>query len=290
MLFLMAPKSPPKKSSKLSRLKFWHHDDDEDKGKAEASDNAKPTASADKSKTLVNKPKGPEGKSKVSEDKSKISEDKYHVLGDKSETSVDKPKALEDKPKEYFASKAPVKPTSADQLWDCAYDNLKRADPKLFELYEAIQSRELSGDSGSNDAVESDNGEKIEDIATDHLVRRQQMLRILGKGVENSQTSAKVEEKAMFAIDIVLSVKSAVDMGVESVPIAAVAWGGVCTALQVCHGSTHWIEQSWVPDSPLVINGGTLLNIALVYHKPTHRVRNCARRDRRGCLQDEMVH
>lgn len=139
---------------------------------------------------------------------------------------------VQDDDKEPFASDLPARPESADQLWDCAYDHLKASEPKLVELYEQIQSREL-GDAESDDTTKSGSNEGTEGIARDHAKRRQQMLQILRKGVKKTEKSANVEENVQFAIGIVLSVKDAVDLGVQSVPQAAVAWGGLCTALQL---------------------------------------------------------
>lgn len=60
------------------------------------------------------------------------------------------------------------------------------------------------------------------------------MYQVLKSGLEKNKKAAKVEEKINFAFSVILSFKSAVDLGVKSSPPAGAAWAGVCIALQVC--------------------------------------------------------
>lgn len=106
-----------------------------------------------------------------------------------------------------------------EELWDKAYDDIKSDESKLFELYEAILSREL----GSSDGV----GRKT----TEHR-RRSHMDRLLSAGLDKTAKLAHVEKSIGDAINIVLSVKEAVGSALVAVPIAAAALTGVCVALQ----------------------------------------------------------
>ena len=109
-------------------------------------------------------------------------------------------------------------------LWDRAYDDLKADEPKLLELYETILSREL--DDSSKEA-------KRNVIETDPAKRRSQMDRLLNTGLDKTERLAKVEKNIGVAINIVLSVKEAIGSALQPVPIAALAWTGICVALQV---------------------------------------------------------
>ncbi len=110
------------------------------------------------------------------------------------------------------------------ELWDRAYDDLKADDPKLLELYETILSRELDDSSieGKKNVIE-----------TDSAKRRSQMDLLLNTGLEKTKKLAHVEKKVGVAINIVLSVKEAIGSALQPIPIAALAWTGVCVALQV---------------------------------------------------------
>ena len=118
----------------------------------------------------------------------------------------------------------PSPPSQPEQLWDQAYDDLKADEPTLVELYETILSHEL--DDNSKEAK----GNVIEQ--TDQPKRQSQMDRLLNTGIDKIKRLAKVEKNIGDAINIVLSVKEAIGSGLQAVPIAALAWTGVCVALQ----------------------------------------------------------
>lgn len=111
-----------------------------------------------------------------------------------------------------------------EQLWDQAYDDLKHDDPKLIQLYETILSSDL--DNGSK----RPKGNVIEQ--KDRTKRRSQMESLLNTGLDKTEKLANVETNIGDAINIVLSIKEAIGSGLQAVPIAALAWTGVCVALQ----------------------------------------------------------
>ena len=55
---------------------------------------------------------------------------------------------------------------------------------------------------------------------------------LLKKGLDKTAKLVHVEKNIGDAINIVLSVKEAIGSGLQAVPIAALAWTGVCVALQ----------------------------------------------------------
>lgn len=118
--------------------------------------------------------------------------------------------------------------TTPSELWDQAYDGLKHDETKLFELYETILSRDL-------DISENVKGNVIEQ---DRTKRRSQMDRLLNTGLDKTARLVHVEKNIGDAIKIVLSVKEAVGSALQAVPVAAVAWTGVCIALQARLPST----------------------------------------------------
>lgn len=130
-----------------------------------------------------------------------------------------------------------VKPTalprgclpSPEQLWDQAYDAVQDDDPELIRLYESILDVELG---------ESEDGDGAEKIVSQQgqNARKAQMHSLLQAGLNKTKKLAGVEKKVAVAINVVLSVKSALDSALTAVPIAAIAWTSVCVALQVSPG------------------------------------------------------
>jgi hypothetical protein len=123
-----------------------------------------------------------------------------------------------------------------EQLWDQAYDDLKHDEPKLFRLYERILSYDLGGLEGAKENI----------IEQTHRKERQsQMYSLLNTGLDKTEKLAKVENNISDAINIVLSIKKAIGSGLQAVPIAALAWAGVCVALQasLLSGLMCWLSS-----------------------------------------------
>lgn len=113
------------------------------------------------------------------------------------------------------------------KLWDEAYDELKRLDPELVKTYEKILSQDYEITPEPEQALEN----VIEQ--DDRTRRRSQMDRILRKVLLKTSKPAGVEGKVTDAIDVVLSLKEVIGNSLQPVPIAALAWTGVCIGLQV---------------------------------------------------------
>ena len=120
-------------------------------------------------------------------------------------------------------SKSSARTEPAMQLWDQAYDDLKRDEPRLFDFYETVLSHDLGSSKGAKKNI-------IEQ--TDRMKRRSQMEDLLNAGLDNTAKLAKAEIFFGDAIKIVLSVKEAIGSGLQAVPIAALAWTGICVVLQ----------------------------------------------------------
>ncbi|KAH8807357.1 WD40-repeat-containing domain protein [Xylogone sp. PMI_703] len=114
--------------------------------------------------------------------------------------------------------------STPEELWDRAYDNLKRNEPRLLELYEKTLSGFLDGSEGEA-------GRNI--IEQDPSKRLHQMYGLLRAGLDKTAKLATTEKKISGAIDIILSVKTAISGALQAIPIAALAWTGICFTIQI---------------------------------------------------------
>ncbi|KAN0080741.1 hypothetical protein V8E54_003945 [Elaphomyces granulatus] len=123
-------------------------------------------------------------------------------------------------------------PTSPpEQLWNRAYDELKNDHGQLLLGYEKILSQELDGVDwntiSESQLVEAMIEEK------NPVERKAQMTRLVQAGLEKTETEANVKKGAGEAIQVVLSAKDMIGSVINDVPQAALAWTGVCLALQI---------------------------------------------------------
>ena len=126
----------------------------------------------------------------------------------------------------------------AQRLWDRAYDNLKADESALVLAYEKILSRELNEKAPKSEELES----QINTIEQrDPAVRRLQMGLLVKAGLKKTESVVKVKHGIGEAVNFILSAKNIIDSAVQMVPQAALAWAGVCFALQVSVSSrsTH---------------------------------------------------
>ncbi|KAJ6155319.1 WD40 repeat-like protein [Penicillium chermesinum] len=100
-----------------------------------------------------------------------------------------------------------------EKLWDHAYDRLRSDQFELVDLYEKL----LSPGPGQ---------------------RQPQMERLLQDSLNRLADHSTTQGNTLNAIDIVLSLKSAIDSELKPVPIPAVATTGLCVALQLVLDST----------------------------------------------------
>jgi hypothetical protein len=108
----------------------------------------------------------------------------------------------------------------AEHLWDRAYDDLKKQDAALIQAYEKILSNKLNEATGSEQNIIAQH---------DAHARRNQMRQLIYDGLNKTAKEAKVKE----VIGIAISTKDIITNAVQAVPKAALAWTGVCMALEV---------------------------------------------------------
>ncbi|OTA02490.1 hypothetical protein A9Z42_0028690 [Trichoderma parareesei] len=123
-----------------------------------------------------------------------------------------------------IASSAPT--GLPERLWDQAYDKLKISDAALIQAYEKILSRRLSGQGFDTPVTASDRN-----IIAQHdtNARRKQMLQLIQDGLDKTAGEAKIKR----AIGVVLFAKDIVSTAIQAAPQAALAWTGVCVALEM---------------------------------------------------------
>jgi hypothetical protein len=126
-----------------------------------------------------------------------------------------------------------VTSTSSDlpeRLWDRAYNELKGEEDKWVDEYERILSRELMGGDSSSTNLELQKN-KIEQ--KNPAKRQQQMSQLVEAGLRKTAGEDKVKQVIGGAMLGILNVKDMIGSALQPVPQAALAWTGVCFALQV---------------------------------------------------------
>jgi hypothetical protein len=120
--------------------------------------------------------------------------------------------ALPTTPHDVVESTAVILP---EQLWDCAYDDLKEHDPKLVMAYEKVLSRELDDDAPSSVAFETQTNE-IEQRKPE--VRLGQMRKLAQAGLKKTEKEAKTKQKIGNAMQVVLKAKDLVSSSISTIP------------------------------------------------------------------------
>ncbi|KAH7630474.1 hypothetical protein B0T09DRAFT_283859, partial [Sordaria sp. MPI-SDFR-AT-0083] len=113
------------------------------------------------------------------------------------------------------------------RLWERAYNELKQ-EVKLVDAYEKILSRQLQN--GSNSMV-LESQPNI--IAQNNSDRHRQMIQLINAGLAKTEREAKVKESCGEVMDVVLSVKNIISTAIQAAPQAALAWTGICIALEM---------------------------------------------------------
>ncbi|KAF5497212.1 Vegetative incompatibility protein HET-E-1 [Colletotrichum siamense] len=115
------------------------------------------------------------------------------------------------------------------QIWNDAYDEAKKDEPKIFEQYEQILSVHLR--ETSNRTSDAENGTNA--IKQDTLGRQLQMTKLVEMGLEKTEKSAMAKGKIKEGMQPVLNIKEFVATAVKSEPTAAIAWVGVMTCMDI---------------------------------------------------------
>lgn len=123
-----------------------------------------------------------------------------------------------------------------EQLWDQAYDALKIHDAALVQEYEKILSRNLHGQGFNSPVTDSEKNVIAQD---DTNTRRTQMRRLIDEGLNKTAREAKIKETIGTATQFIFSAKDIISSAIQAAPQAALAWTGVCVALEVINVSFH---------------------------------------------------
>jgi len=118
----------------------------------------------------------------------------------------------------------------SERLWNEAYDRLKQKESKLVDAYERFLSRELEKDDSSPEGLQMDHN-SIEQ--TDKDKRWSQMERLVQAGLEKTERESKMKQTVGAALQGLLSLKDQISSALQAIPQAALAWTGVCFAMQV---------------------------------------------------------
>ena len=117
----------------------------------------------------------------------------------------------------------------SEQLWNTAYDQLKQKQEKLVGAYETILSQALHGDDLHDRPLQNKNTIEQSDTSK----RRNQMDILIQAGLAKTEKEAKIKQSVGEILQKILLVKDAVSFAMQAMPQAALAWTGVCFALQV---------------------------------------------------------
>lgn len=128
-----------------------------------------------------------------------------------------------------FSTTSPS-PNISERLWNEAYDGLKQKEPKLVDAYERILSRGFEKDDSSPEGSQMDEN-SIEQ--TDKDKRWSQMERLVQAGLKKTEWESKKKQAVGAALQGLLSLKDLIGSALETMPQAALAWTGVCFAMQV---------------------------------------------------------
>ncbi|KAI0593459.1 NACHT domain-containing protein [Biscogniauxia sp. FL1348] len=117
-----------------------------------------------------------------------------------------------------------------DRLWNKAYNDLKNEKLDLVDKYEKLLLREF-GEKNSDSADET--AQKNEIDQTNSEKRQSQMYQLVQAGLKKTEKEATVKGKIQDKMAYVLSIKGMIDTGIKAAPEAAIAWTGICFALEM---------------------------------------------------------
>jgi hypothetical protein len=124
-------------------------------------------------------------------------------------------------------------PSLPEHLWDRAYDELKEnetSEATLVHAYEKILSRHLRD---RDPASDSNVGEENIIAQDDPSARRAQMKQLVTSGLAKIKGETKIKDSLDKGVQVVMSAKDIISSAIQSIPQAALAWVGVCVALEV---------------------------------------------------------
>ncbi|KAF2809484.1 NACHT-domain-containing protein [Mytilinidion resinicola] len=126
-------------------------------------------------------------------------------------------------------------PSLPERLWNQAYDQANAFDPNTVAAYETILSaRLIRKDADPADSLQTaDLALQRNEIEQDPEKRQAQMRRLVQDGLHRTEKDAKMKQGMEDGIQAAMAVKEVVDSAVQASPQAALAWVGVCFALEI---------------------------------------------------------
>ncbi|QKD57200.2 uncharacterized protein FOBCDRAFT_251804 [Fusarium oxysporum Fo47] len=127
-------------------------------------------------------------------------------------------------------------PTSLpERLWDQAYEQAKTGNLSTVSVYEKILSAQLrEQDANVSELPDSADFESQQnEIAQIADERRGQMQRLVQHWLRRTERDADVKQGMEDGIRAAMAIKEVVDKAVQASPEAAIAWVGVCFALEI---------------------------------------------------------
>ncbi|KAH8656463.1 WD40-repeat-containing domain protein [Ilyonectria robusta] len=116
-----------------------------------------------------------------------------------------------------------------ERLWNQAYDELKANESKTVQAYEKILTCELKGGDPTSMGFATQGNE----IEQTQKGRWGQMEQVVRAGLERTAKEADIKQGIQDGMQAVYAVKGIVDKAVQASPEAAIAWVGVCFALEI---------------------------------------------------------
>ncbi|PTB66953.1 hypothetical protein BBK36DRAFT_1199004 [Trichoderma citrinoviride] len=152
-----------------------------------------------------------------------------------SETSIitARPKNDPDDPKDDEKKEA-TSPTSPQELWDEAYDQLKTEETKLLQMYEVILSNKLHDPAFQP----SQGGIDVNSIKPTGDERRAQLLLVIEAGQKKLQTETRIKESMGEGMKVVNSMRYIITSAVQAAPQAALPWSLVTMSLDSAYKLT----------------------------------------------------
>lgn len=126
-------------------------------------------------------------------------------------------------------------PSLPEQLWNQAYDQVKTGDSSTVDTYEKILSARLSqkDEDPADSSHSADLASQQNAIEQDPGKRWKQMCQLVQDGLHRTEKDTNVKRGMEDGIQAAMAVKEIVDRAVQASPEAALAWVGVCFALEV---------------------------------------------------------
>ncbi|KAH8800439.1 WD40-repeat-containing domain protein [Xylogone sp. PMI_703] len=119
------------------------------------------------------------------------------------------------------------------RLWNTAYDQLKQQEPKLVKEYEKILSQKLENGDLKGPQLHENSIEQV-----DINKRWSQMEQLARASLKKTERENEVKQVVNAALRGVTSLNALIETALQAIPQAALAWTGVCFAIQVLVNST----------------------------------------------------